>query len=190
MGDPPITSSFQSLQPSYLLGQPGVETCLLNGDGDIETPPTAQNTFNYPTGLSSDGTRLIVADNGNHRVLIWNTFPTQNQQNADRVLGQQDFASNTPQTLSDRALNYPAAVELFAGKLYVADKDHNRVLIWNTLPTSSYAAADVVLGQANFSSSGYSVSENSTPAPNAVRVCGNHLYVSQEGRISIFEGRN
>jgi hypothetical protein len=87
-------------------------------------------------------------------------------------------------------LNYPAAVELFAGKLYVADKDHNRVLIWNTLPTSDYAAADGVLGQADFTSSGYSVSETSTPAPSAVRVCGNQLYVSQEGRISIFEGND
>ena len=36
--------------------------------------------FNYPTDVWSDGTRLFVVDQGNNRILGWNTFPTQSGQ--------------------------------------------------------------------------------------------------------------
>ncbi len=45
----------------------------------------------YPSGVWSDGNKLIVADAWNHRVLIWNTFPSQQGQAADVVVGQPDF---------------------------------------------------------------------------------------------------
>ncbi|MEO7523220.1 MAG: hypothetical protein ABIT58_03960 [Ferruginibacter sp.] len=32
-------------------------------------------TLLYPSGVWSDGIKLIVADAWNHRVLIWNSFP-------------------------------------------------------------------------------------------------------------------
>jgi hypothetical protein len=40
--------------------------------------------------------KLIVADAWNHRVLIWNEFPTQNGQPADVVIGQPGMQNNLP----------------------------------------------------------------------------------------------
>ena len=45
------------------------------------------NTFT-PNSIDSDGTMLVVTDMVHHRVLVWNTIPTQNNQPADAVLGQ------------------------------------------------------------------------------------------------------
>ncbi|PKA02504.1 hypothetical protein CH375_22695, partial [Leptospira ellisii] len=34
--------------------------------------------------------------------------------------------------------------------LYVSDSGSNRILIWNTIPTATFADADRVFGQSNF----------------------------------------
>jgi len=44
----------------------------------------------------------------------------------------------------------PQGVWIQNGKLYVADTQNNRVLIYNSIPTANGAAADVVLGAPNF----------------------------------------
>ena len=44
----------------------------------------------------------------------------------------------------------PQGVWIQNGKLYVADTQNNRVLIYNKIPTANGVAADVVLGQPNF----------------------------------------
>jgi hypothetical protein len=54
------------------------------------------STLHYPSGIWSDGEKLIVADAWNHRVLIWHSIPTENGQAADVVIGQPDFESNEP----------------------------------------------------------------------------------------------
>ena len=46
------------------------------------------SVLNHPTKVTTDGTRLIVADTYNHRVLIWNKIPTENYSPADVVIGQ------------------------------------------------------------------------------------------------------
>jgi hypothetical protein len=44
----------------------------------------------------------------------------------------------------------------------ITDTDNNRVLIWNTIPSTNYAAADIVMGQTDCSSRGYSPVSQST----------------------------
>ena len=44
----------------------------------------------------------------------------------------------------------PQGVWIQDGRLYVADTQNHRVLIWRTIPTSSGAPADIVLGQPDF----------------------------------------
>ena len=39
-----------------------------------DASPTADHMY-APRGVWTDGTRVVVADSGNHRVLIWHTFP-------------------------------------------------------------------------------------------------------------------
>jgi len=47
-------------------------------------------------------------------------------------------------------LNHPMGVATDGVRLFVADTCNNRVLIWNSIPTTNYAPADVVVGQPDF----------------------------------------
>jgi hypothetical protein len=117
-------------------------------DGSADANPTSR-TLDYPTGVWSDGTRLIVADSDNHRVLIWNTFPTANFTPADVVLGQSDMMSKAV-GLSDKDMNYPYHMTSNGNQLFVVDDANHRVLIWDSIPTANYTPADKVLGQSDF----------------------------------------
>src|SRR5699024_5317463 len=98
------------------------------------------------------GTKLIVADQNNSRVLIWNTIPTSNHKQADIVLGQPNFTTSPPNTggLGPATLNGSNGVASDGTKLVVGDRFNNRILIWNSFPTTNNQPADVVLGQPNF----------------------------------------
>lgn len=99
--------------------------------------------FNHPAGVDTDGTRLVLADMFNNRVLIWRTSPSHEVE-PDVVLGQPDFTSNDPGTGRDR-MNLPVQVSLGGGHLAVADSNNHRILIWNSVPTQTGTAADLVL---------------------------------------------
>jgi hypothetical protein len=96
--------------------------------------------FNHQCVPTSDGTRLVVADRNNNRVLIWSTMPTGNTA-PDRVLGQLDFDANNPGS-GLHQMNWPVSVSLAGGKLVVSDGYNDRLLIWDTFPTTSGQAAD------------------------------------------------
>ncbi len=98
--------------------------------------------FNHPTGLASDGTRLIVCDRWNNRVLVWHEAPTDNVP-PDLVLGQPNF--DTKQSGSGlHEMNFPGEAAVTAdGRLIVADTNNDRLLIWNTFPTQNGQPADL-----------------------------------------------
>lgn len=98
--------------------------------------------FNHPTGLASDGTRLIVCDRWNNRVLVWHQAPTGNTP-PDLVLGQPNF--DTRQSGSGlHEMNFPGeAAATPDGRLIVADTNNDRLLIWNTFPTQNGQPADL-----------------------------------------------
>jgi uncharacterized protein (TIGR03437 family) len=132
-------------QANVVLGQPDFTTTTLSISAN-------QSSLRLPTAVASDGVHVVVADTDHNRVLIWNRIPTSNNQPADVVVGQPSFTStsipgNVPNA---KAMRGPQGVWIQNGKLYVADTQYNRVLIYNTIPTSNGAAADVVLGQPNF----------------------------------------
>jgi uncharacterized protein (TIGR03437 family) len=79
------TSSNQAAD--YVLGVPNFTTAP-QPDLTKNTVPAAANNMASPVSVTSDGTRLFVADLGNNRVLIWNSIPTQTQQPADIAIGQ------------------------------------------------------------------------------------------------------
>ena len=93
-----------------------------------------------------------VADTDHNRVLIWNSIPTINDQPADVVVGQPDFQTATviANVPNARSMRGPEGVWIQNGRLYVADTQNNRILIYNHIPTVNGAAADVVLGQPTF----------------------------------------
>lgn len=105
--------------------------------------------FNHPTGLATDGTRLLLADRFNNRVLIWRTLPTSGVDEPSIVLGQANFVTNNPGT-GLHQMNWPGAVSVTtAGQVVVADSYNNRILIWNSFPTRSGQLADVQLTHAD-----------------------------------------
>ncbi len=113
--------------------------------------------FRGPEGVWVQGSQLFVADTQNHRVMIWNHIPTANNQPADLVLGEPNFSTAPPPATSDLPptasnLFSPVSVTSDGQRLLVTDLGHNRVLIWNSIPTQNGQAADVVVGQQNMTS--------------------------------------
>jgi uncharacterized protein (TIGR03437 family) len=134
-------------QATLVLGQPDFNTNTTNEN-------TTASTLRTPTAVASDGVHLVVADTDHNRVLIWNRIPANNDAPADVAVGQADLVtgSSLPNNLPPTATSMrgPQGVWIQNGKLYVADTQNNRILIWNKIPTASGVAADVVLGQPNF----------------------------------------
>ena len=134
-----------------VLGQNSFTNCIANDDdqdGADDGVPTAR-TLASPTGVWSDGTRLVVADKSNNRVLIWNSFPTTNFTPADLVIGQPDFVAATAGT---DAQTFSTARQVFSNgnQLFVADGGNHRVLVFDSFPSVNAQAADSVLGQSTF----------------------------------------
>jgi uncharacterized protein (TIGR03437 family) len=104
-----------------------------------------------PTSVASDGQVLVVSDTDNNRILIWNSLPKVNGQPADVVIGQPDFThGGTVSPPTQTSLRGPEGVWISNGKLFVADTQDNRILIYNKIPTANNAPADVVVGQTSF----------------------------------------
>lgn len=137
-----------------VLGQQDFAHCAPNDqDNDGEYDGVTARTLFRPTGVWSDGNRLIVLDSDNFRVLVWNSWPTENAQAADIVLAQPDMQTRTgPTDASATTLGHPyMGVASNGEQIFVADAGFNRVLGWNSWPTANNQPADVVLGQANMS---------------------------------------
>ncbi|MBU1425478.1 MAG: hypothetical protein KKH12_01860, partial [Gammaproteobacteria bacterium] len=166
--------------PDLVLGQTTVSGIAANAGG------LSASSMRYPSGIWTDGTRLVVLDKDNNRVLVWNTFPTTNGQAADLVLGQADSTS----AQLNRGLGAPTAATLnepYNGvysdgiRLFVTDSNNNRVLVWNSWPTQSGQAADAVLGQPDFVSSAPATTETGMDGPTGVILVGTQLLVT-DGR--------
>ena len=190
----------------FVLGQSDFTHNARNDDDDTGTQdgfsnsaPTAR-TLSYPTGIWTDGQKIIASDSENCRVLIWNTFPSANFTPADVVLGQSDFthkASNDDDQdgVSDaptaRTLDYPYdGLYCKDGQLFVCDFSNNRILIWNTFPTMNFTPADVVLGQSDFKHnayndddqdgvSSYEPTARTLDCPSGILVTGKKLIVAE-----------
>ncbi len=107
--------------------------------------------FTIPNRCYAAHGRLYLSDYGTSRVLIWNSLPTENQP-ADVVVGQDNF-ENSVFVVDASHIAQPSGVMEVGGKLYVADATHARLLIYNSIPEENGAAADVVVGQPDFTTS-------------------------------------
>lgn len=134
-----------------------------------------------PQGVFLDGQRLMVADTLNHRVLIYNAVPGANGAKADLVIGQADVNSNAEQAASTTSLLSPTSVFFDGTRLIVTDLGHNRVLIYNHLPTSNNAAADVVIGQPDFTSGDAGFLATGLNFPRAAVTDGTRLFIADTG---------
>jgi hypothetical protein len=154
-------------QPADLvLGAPNFTT-VVNPDQTSNAIFAAPNTLLSPTSVTSDGVHLFVADLGFSRVLIWQTFPTINDQPADVEVGQQDMltgieddssvlcASNgtdvngnpTYPAICGKTFDFPRYALSDGTRLYVADSGNDRILVYNHIPTQNAQEPDEILGE-------------------------------------------
>jgi len=112
------------------------------------------STLYAPRGVWLDDERLIVCDSGNHRIMIWNSIPTEDQQPADVVLSQPSFFSEGPAAGGrgpDNGVHLPTGVVVAEGRLLVADAWHHRILVWKSVPDRSDTPPDYAIGQGSLS---------------------------------------
>ena len=127
----------------------GVADVVLGQEDFDSIGPGLQDGFQNVPAIASDGVRVAVADANNNRVLIWNSIPMLNGRPPDVVVGQPDFENLLPGT-SRETYRGPQAVWIDGGRLFVADTGNSRVLIYNSIPSSNGAGADIVVGQPDF----------------------------------------
>lgn len=166
------------------------------GQSDFDSiGPGRPTGFQNVTAVHSDGTTLAVADTDNNRVLIWRTIPTVNGTPPDVVVGQPSFEEGFPRTTA-AGMRGPQGVWIDSGRLFVADTLNGRVLIYNSIPSSNGASADIVLGQPDFQSrpepdltqSNVEISASSMLDPVSVTVTNGQMFVADLGfsRVAIF----
>ncbi len=147
---PPTELSITTVDSTYktVTSKPATGWFSTGQDADIMLAGVDFNNaggpllFNHPGNLGSDGTRLLLADRNNNRILIWSKLPVDNATAPDLVIGQPDFTSNDPGTGLNQ-LNWPVSVAAAKEKLVVADTYNDRILIWNSFPTRNGQPADI-----------------------------------------------
>ena len=175
--------------PDEVLGQDDFTTTLENR-GDF---PSAKS-FRWPHGITQVGSRYLVADAGNHRVLGWEK---ERNGDADLLLGQLDFQSNMEWPYGPQGatrLRFPYSIASAGETLAVSDTANNRVLVWEEFSQqSSQAPAVEVLGQHDFESNGENrwdrVCEDSLCWPYGVDLFEDYLAVADSGnnRVMIWK---
>lgn len=153
---------------------------------------TARDRFDQPRGLAFDGgSRLYVADNWNHRVLVFNWGALATGMLADNVLGQPDFTSNGSGA-SATSLDEPKyfAYEGGTGRLFVSDHSNHRVLVFDTQTLTNGMAASRVLGQSDLVSGGLTaVSATSMNQAKALALVGSRLWLADSlfNRVTVYD---
>lgn len=125
--------------------------------GGLALPPASPTGGHLyaPRGVWTDGERVVVADTGHHRVLLWFGRPARDGVHADVVLGQPTRTSEGPAAAGrgpENGLHLPTGVAVVDGCLVVADAWHHRILVWDGVPERDDVAPAWVLGQPDASS--------------------------------------
>ncbi|MDB9345855.1 hypothetical protein PN456_20695 [Nodularia spumigena CS-586/05] len=175
-------------QPADLvLGQPDMISRNENGGSS----PTAAS-MRWCHDITVWGDNLVVADAGNHRVMIWEGIPTENNAPCAVVLGQKSFDSvEMNQGVyfpSAGSLSMPYGVAVGNDCLLVADTANSRLLRWRKPESQllSGAVADSVIGQVSFKSKGENrdfglPQRDSLNWCYGVKVCGNTAVIADSG---------
>ena len=159
----------------FVLGQPDFQS-------NIDTI-VSDSTLNQPMGISADSNFLYVADFENNRILMYNDFSGK----VNIVIGQSDMNTNTP-TTSPNGLFHPTDVFSDTEHLFIVDRENNRVLIYDSIPKTSGASADYVIGHSDFyDGSSLPPSDSTLYYPYTVFSDGTHLFIADKYRVLIYD---
>lgn len=151
---------------------------LVLGQANFTTntvPSTTQSSMSNPSGVAVDPVsgKVFVSQYGQNRILRYaSSAALANGANAEAVIGQSNYTNQTGAVSATR-LSGPFGIDIdSAGRLWVADYNNNRVLMFEdavTLPEFD-ASADLVLGQADFTSNANVNSQAGMTGPTGVHV--------------------
>mgnify|MGYP003683787071 FL=1 len=161
----------------------GVAADLVLGQGNktsCGTGNTASN-LNGPRDVWSDGSKIMVTDYGNHRILVWNTFPSSDGDPADAVLGQASLTGNGASNGAN-GLSSPSTLTYDGSRVYVADSSNHRLMIFSGIPgAGTYGPnATVSIGRNTSGVGALGPNQSSLYTPRGVAVSsGGVIYVSE-----------
>lgn len=160
---------FAALAALIALAAPAAAT-LQAGTTDltvgVPVDGTSIGNSNRITVDRASGRVFLMAGNDN-RILFWNDASAlTNGQSADGAIGQSDLFSTARPAASSRTLSLPQGGHVdSSGRLWVADIQNNRVLRFSP-PFATGMAADLVLGQPDFTSSSAGTSSTTLRSPS------------------------
>lgn len=140
--------------PDLVLGQKNFTT---------NNPGTGLDEMNWPVSVSTANGKVAVTDTYNNRILIWNSFPTQNSQPADLVI---KTASDRLDVEKKRSVIWPWGVWTDGKKLAITSTTNGVILLWNNFPTRNDQPADI-----------YLTGQGAVGTPRTITSDGNHLIV-------------
>lgn len=139
----------------------GVDASFIIGQGSTDTavPGFLNNQLDSPRSITHGDGHLFIGHSNAGRVNHWSPVPNGNVI-SDFVIGQAGFiegltficVENKISVLVNEIIYIPekeVSGTVVPGKLIATDVFGSRVLIWNTIPTTSGVAPDVVIGQQN-----------------------------------------
>src|SRR6185437_13832051 len=167
---------------SYVLGQPD-----LISNGAAQT----QSGMNDPSDLAFDAAnnRLFVADYFNGRVLVYNTSSITSGMNASYVLGKAGFTGSGVGSQASIGGPTGLAYDSANSRLFVADFNNNRVLVFGTASISNGENASNVLGQTNYTNTGAAAAQSrmSSPASLALDSVNSRLFVADSANNRVLD---
>jgi hypothetical protein len=186
--DGPIATAGASA--SAVLGQPDFSTRYTGG----KAPDGFGFDSSHAAAVSAD--HLIVSARYNGRLLVLDKNKPGASSSAIAVIGKPD--KTTTCTNSDclgpataTSVREPTGVAVDAqGRLYVADRYRDRVLVYGSVPLQDGAAADFVLGQSSLETMDIDPDMKlNIEQPAGLAVHGDKLYVTELGhnRVTVLD---
>ncbi|MBE9207105.1 hypothetical protein IQ244_11340 [Nostoc sp. LEGE 06077] len=189
-------------QPAdIVLGQPDMISRNENGGA---SPTAASMRWCHDIAIWHDN--LVVTDAGNHRVMIWQGIPTENNAPCAVVLGQKSFdfveMNQGVYLPSASSLSMPYGVATTEEWLLVADTANSRLLGWKqpeSILELQGAIASAIIGQHTFQSKSenrnYGLpTRDSVNWPYGVKICGKTAVIADSGNNRVllwgFDGKN
>lgn len=126
---------------------------LVLGQNDFfgNAPGTDLDRMNWPVGVATDGTRLVVADCWNDRLLVWSKFPTSNGAPADFQIR----AARGGESL----VRMPYSAWTDGQVLAVANRGSGALLVWHGFPQEDRAPDVVFSGSGDLGGPRYLASD-------------------------------
>lgn len=196
---------------NVVLGQEDFSDCLENkgvtttldemtsglGDEDLDgftISKADEESMSGPAGVAVIAGKLYVADSGNHRVIRWDSMPSEDGEAPGMVLGQDNLEcgeANRRGSVGSGSLFYPMAIRSGDDQqVFVADKDNHRILIWKKIPFHNGWNADVTLGQAGMDDREPNRGEFDNVTPDSLSFPTGVFYDDETGKLFVVDHGN